>query len=175
MDEIIFGECVQIHKERLARLLDLYNIDPSWINEKALNSQRKRHRLYIEAHGKCCFCKRMTWLDKREDQNFPRCVMATAEHIRPRSQGGLDQYSNLDLSCNSCNSRRGIIDYDEFMVMVETNTIPKPNLSKKSEIDKKLEKYYTDPTYRSTMEIYFERFPDLGIFKRMKERIDAGT
>ena len=64
-------------------------------------TRRKRGRrislweLYQREDGICCKCGRRLKL-----------IEATREHKKPRSQGGKDgkNYSNLGISCHSCNT-----------------------------------------------------------------------
>jgi hypothetical protein len=41
-------------------------------------------------------------------------IMATFEHLKPRSKGGTDQYSNGACACYWCNSWRRHDDHDAF-------------------------------------------------------------
>ncbi len=38
---------------------------------------------------------------------YPRSVMASVDHLTPRSRGGTDELSNLALAHQGCNARRG--------------------------------------------------------------------
>ena len=67
----------------------------------------KVRRRLRERHGdKCYWCKRtMTFDWPPPGQPRPPNV-ATIEHIVPLSRGGLHDWSNLALACNSCNTSR---------------------------------------------------------------------
>lgn len=60
------------------------------------NYRTHRHRLYGEQEGVCVGC----------DIHFLFPVM-DVDHILPRSQGGTDHASNLQLLCSGCNRRKG--------------------------------------------------------------------
>ena len=47
---------------------------------------------------------------KLVDQGIP-----TAEHMKPKSKGGKDRISNYICDCADCNSRRGNVDFDEWV------------------------------------------------------------
>jgi 5-methylcytosine-specific restriction endonuclease McrA len=75
---------------------------------KTLNSASKRKlkmKLFGTAETKrCCFCRRVLWFED-----------ATLEHVKPLSEGGSWDISNLKLSCDDCNQERGT---DEFMAFL---------------------------------------------------------
>ncbi|MDE2811646.1 MAG: DNA methyltransferase [Gemmatimonadota bacterium] len=60
------------------------------------NYRTHRHRLYGEQEGVCNGC----------ETHFPFRVM-DVDHILPRSKGGTDHESNLQLLCSGCNRSKG--------------------------------------------------------------------
>ena len=60
------------------------------------NYRTHRHRLYGEQEGMCVGC----------ETHFPFRVMEV-DHILPRSRGGTDHPSNLQLLCSGCNRSKG--------------------------------------------------------------------
>ena len=60
------------------------------------NYRTHRHRLYGEQEGVCAGC----------ETHFPFRVM-DVDHILPRSRGGTDHESNLQLLCSGCNRSKG--------------------------------------------------------------------
>ena len=60
------------------------------------NYRTHRHRLYGEQEGVCKGC----------DTHFPFRVM-DVDHVLPRSRGGTDHPSNLQLLCSGCNRSKG--------------------------------------------------------------------
>ena len=59
----------------------------------------------------CCGCQ-MARAKNRGARNEPH--YATVEHVVPQSKGGKDFLSNLLATCHACNSKRGVIDFEEF-------------------------------------------------------------
>ena len=63
-----------------------------------------KHLLYVRQRKKwCCFCGRYLIIEE-----------ATIEHIIPRSAGGCNSLTSLDISCYECNMERGTDNYDDF-------------------------------------------------------------
>ena len=60
------------------------------------NYRTHRHRLYGEQEGVCAGC----------ETHFPFRVM-DVDHILPRSRGGTDHPTNLQLLCSGCNRSKG--------------------------------------------------------------------
>ena len=65
----------------------------------------QKQMLYQEADGICCYCGRRTYLAVCSGQ--PRGLLATIEHIIPRSKGGTSEWNNVALACLGCNTGRG--------------------------------------------------------------------
>lgn len=100
------------HKDRIAQLV-LEN------NKDYARYHRKKRRLYLSQKGRCCFCNTKMLLDSG---SIPHCRIATIEHVIPRSQGGVNGWKNYKLSCQSCNSLRGVIPFDEFKYLRRVKT-----------------------------------------------------
>ena len=61
---------------------------------------------------------------------------ATIEHVQPRSLGGADDYSNMVMACNLCNSQRGVLSVDKFLTFVQAGKPYKPvNESRRQQIE----------------------------------------
>lgn len=69
------------------------------------NAPRNRKFLYGEQGGYCNGC----------EQHF-RLQNLTVDHIIPRSKGGTNHISNLQLLCGSCNSLKGTKSHQELLV-----------------------------------------------------------
>ena len=68
------------------------------------NYRTHRHRLYGEQEGVCSGC----------GTHFPFRVM-DVDHRLPRSRGGTDHLSNLQLLCSGCNRSKGTMTMAEWM------------------------------------------------------------
>ena len=68
-------------------------------------SRHMRRVLYDDAGGLCCYCGRKTLLVASHKDSG---LLATIEHIIPRSWGGPNRRNNLALACQRCNSNRGL-------------------------------------------------------------------
>lgn len=66
-------------------------------------SKVARRNLYIERRGRCCWCN-----------NPLKMTEFTIEHIKPRSEGGTDEFENLNIACAKCNQDRGTNFLDKF-------------------------------------------------------------
>jgi len=76
-----------------------------WIRTRAAEAQNWR----------CCWCgHKMCEEPGRRDS-------VTREHVTPRSLGGNDGYGNIAAACARCNRKRGILDINVFMGMVQRN------------------------------------------------------
>lgn len=67
--------------------------------------RRQRMRVYIREKGLCFYCDK--WMA------FPD---STRDHIIPKSKGGMNVYTNIVLSCQSCNNERGDAPAEEFLI-----------------------------------------------------------
>ncbi len=85
-----------IHRTDLPRRTDI---------EELPDYRTHKHVLYGEQEGNCKGC----------GVHFPFQNM-TVDHLTPRSKGGADNRENLQLLCNSCNSRKGSGTQAELIV-----------------------------------------------------------
>lgn len=77
-----------------------------------LHKWEARKQIGADQGNRCCYCDvTLTW-KVREMRLSPTC--ATLEHIIPVAEGGQNFIDNLAVSCNRCNSRRGITPHDLF-------------------------------------------------------------
>ncbi len=65
----------------------------------AIMTKTKALKLWENSQGICCFC----FCDLNREN-------ITIEHIKPRGIGGRHKFSNLRLSCESCNNKKGKLD-----------------------------------------------------------------
>lgn len=68
-----------------------------------------RTRLAEAQNWRCCWCG----CDATPMRN--KANSATTEHVLPRSKGGSDDWENLAMACERCNTRRGSQDADDFL------------------------------------------------------------
>jgi 5-methylcytosine-specific restriction endonuclease McrA len=63
-----------------------------------------RHRAFHAQAGRCCYCGLPMFLSSPP----PGCkgLLATAEHLHPRSEGGKDLAGNIAAACLHCNRTR---------------------------------------------------------------------
>ena len=71
------------------------------------NDDRNKRYLYGEQGGYCNGCEHHFEL-----RNFH------VDHIIPRSQGGTDHISNLQLLCGACNSLKGVKTQEELLILL---------------------------------------------------------
>lgn len=65
--------------------------------------QRSRNTAFSRQDGKCYYCGLRMWLS---DPTGPAALRCTAEHMKPRSEGGRDCASNIVAACVHCNRTR---------------------------------------------------------------------
>ncbi len=83
-----------------------------------------RTQLSEAQNHRCCWCgKRTVFVPNRKDS-------ATIEHVTPRSQGGADHPDNYAVACGGCNTARGNMPAEEFMLRRNQNIV-----SKKQEVE----------------------------------------
>ena len=73
-------------------------------------------QLSQQQDNKCVFCDCTMQYHNGEAHLHPRAM--TKEHIVPKAHGGNNEESNLVASCCRCNSLRGTIHYDLFVLIV---------------------------------------------------------
>jgi 5-methylcytosine-specific restriction endonuclease McrA len=66
--------------------------------------------LWNEQKGLCHYCDEPTLLHSPTYET----LMATLEHICPKSQGGPNHIRNFVMSCQGCNNRRSSLPYATF-------------------------------------------------------------
>lgn len=71
-----------------------------------------RHRLYGRQEGNCNGCR-----IHFPFQNF------TVDHVVPKSKGGTDHLSNLQLLCNACNSKKGARSHEHLIARLKREGI----------------------------------------------------
>lgn len=71
-----------------------------------------RRRKMAEQDGRCFYCGLPMWDIDTETQcqpgenPAPAALRCTAEHLHPRSDGGVDRADNIVAACRFCNSHR---------------------------------------------------------------------
>ena len=102
------------------------------------NSIENKKTLYGEQEGRCNGCETLF-----EMRNL------TVDHIVPKSKGGHDHLSNLQLLCGACNSLKGTKTHEELLWLLSivadgaSKNKPKPprgNMEKKMRFDWRVEK-----------------------------------
>lgn len=78
------------------------------------NYRTHRHTLYGIQEGLCAGCRVM----------FPFRNM-TVDHVVPKSRGGGDHVTNLQLLCGACNSMKGSQSQEEFIVVLKRKGLRK--------------------------------------------------
>lgn len=73
---------------------------PTDIAKLTFKSHKRRHVIARRDGWKCNFCKRTT---ECKTCNPDATIMATIDHIIPKSQGGTDALTNLAIACSACN------------------------------------------------------------------------
>ena len=67
-----------------------------------------RDEALIEQGGRCKYCKRL----------LRRCE-ATADHVRPRSNSGIDEKGNIVAACYDCNQAKRSLSAHRFFRMLK--------------------------------------------------------
>lgn len=71
-------------------------------------SDYEKKTVYAKCNGKCAICGKPVKFQKM-----------TVDHIKPLSQGGTNEFSNLQLACHSCNRLKNNFTEEEFYDLVE--------------------------------------------------------
>ena len=74
-------------------LFDLCLKSPKGKKKRKSLSKKIFNRLLFQYNFKCCYCNSTKEL--------------SIDHIQPVSKGGTDEFSNLQILCKPCNSRKG--------------------------------------------------------------------
>ena len=114
----ISGKAIELVKTRMEKELGLfYDVDhrtdimePASIEERTdeeirtpYNSRENKAKLFFEQDARCAICG-----------HSPGVRMMEVDHIKPRSKGGTDDISNLQLLCGPCNRRKSARDDQAF-------------------------------------------------------------
>jgi hypothetical protein len=86
-----------------------------WQDAKSAKDQFVKRKFYLHQRGRCCFCNQKMYLDCLSANS--KQMMATWEHVIPRSLGGRDGYQNRKLSCFQCNTIRGVVPFEQFLAL----------------------------------------------------------
>lgn len=78
----------------------------------------KRIKLWL-VDNKCHYCKRPTFLDTNAETGprLPKNQRGTLDHIITQVEGGTDSLRNMVIACTKCNSDRGCMSYERYMVL----------------------------------------------------------
>jgi len=63
---------------------------------------------------KCHYCNRAVYKVRREDAAYDTSLIATKDHIRPKSLGGENYKANIVTACHQCNNIRGDTPYEVY-------------------------------------------------------------
>jgi hypothetical protein len=95
------------------------------------------------------------------------------EHKTPVASGGTDDPSNLVASCPSCNFKKGIMPYAEFVGAAERSSINFTEAGKLLGFDPRYVRGYAEcldiPVRRSGVSLVMSR----GDFRRLREHIES--
>lgn len=84
--------------------------------------RRRLYKVWKQANGICALC------GGEVPNPYNRCQVAkrraTLDHITPRSKGGSDRLTNLQLAHSGCNSLRGDMFLDRWREKIEVGEIP---------------------------------------------------
>lgn len=75
--------------------------------ERRKFSDYEKKTVYARNDGKCAICGKPVKYSKM-----------TIDHVTPLSQGGTNEFSNLQLSCHSCNRLKNNFTADEFYALM---------------------------------------------------------
>jgi hypothetical protein len=75
---------------------------------------KSRLKAFNLQHGRCIYCELPIWLNhpKAYAKKYNRTIkqtkffQCTAEHLKPKQDGGKDADSNIVAACNYCNQKR---------------------------------------------------------------------
>lgn len=77
------------------------------MSERRQFTDYERKTVYAKGNGKCAICGKPVKFKKM-----------TVDHIKPLSQGGTNEFSNLQLACHSCNRLKNNFMKAEFYGMI---------------------------------------------------------
>ena len=89
---------------------------------RTMLSEAQNHR--------CCWCgTNMTFVQNQKNS-------ATIEHVTPKSCGGEDHPDNYAIACSRCNSARGTLSIEEFMVRLTPGYVNSHSEKRKQMLEK---------------------------------------
>lgn len=137
--------------------------DPEIVKRK-----RAKRRMYLQQRGICCFCDRMMYAAAYGKKSTK--LMATREHVIPRSKGGKGP-GNIKLSHWRCNNERGVQNFTKFrkwclsgklkpiLTGVEEQLFSRERKWKKflELLPERQERYRTNPEFRARVDAFDSR------------------
>lgn len=83
-----------------------------------MNPRRKRRAIALmmnHQRGLCFYCGGRCYLGKELPDGYPPELVATLDHVVPRSSGGTDASYNLVVACVMCNEEKGSSRVTDFV------------------------------------------------------------
>lgn len=78
------------------------------MSERRKFSDIEKKSVYAQYNGKCAICGKAV-----------KYKRMTIDHIVPLSQGGTNEYKNLQLACHSCNRMKNDFTVDQFYSQIK--------------------------------------------------------
>lgn len=91
---------------------------------------------------RCFYCRVKTNLNYQKRDNH---LLATIDHVVPKSKGGANNINNYVLACFGCNTAKGSLSQEQFIECLKTGTVPKRTSLKQLTINPPDK--YTNPAY----------------------------
>lgn len=70
-----------------------------------------RAKLRAAQEGRCCYCRVKMLPPRNTAKGNTHPKAETLEHLKRLAEGGTNAYDNMALSCFSCNTGRGSMDW----------------------------------------------------------------
>jgi 5-methylcytosine-specific restriction endonuclease McrA len=83
--------------------------------------------MYLRQGGTCAYCARRMWFGLQHMSGVRGWLMATEDHILPRSRGGKNGLSNKCLACRWCNEDKADLTASEYLEWRMTRVVPHPS------------------------------------------------